>query len=74
MREEGLSRYHNLIEAKEKVGKWIKYYNKYRLHSSIQYMPPKVWHFGDPGVKADERRQKLEQAKQERHIENKVVV
>lgn len=70
LREEGLSRYHNLIEAKEKVGKWIKYYNEYRLHSSIKYMPPEVWHFGDPMALANERKLKVEQAKQERHFEN----
>ena len=44
LRQEGLSRYRNLIDAKQKVGKWIAYYNTYRLHSSIAYMPPEIWH------------------------------
>jgi len=70
LREEGISRYKNLIDAKEKVGQWIEFYNKYRLHSSIQYMPPEVWHFGDPKLLKKERIQKLEQAKKERHFEN----
>lgn len=70
LREEGLSRYQNLIEAKQKVGKWIEFYNKYRLHSSIQYMPPEVWHFGDPKALANERKLKVQQAKKERHLEN----
>jgi len=70
LRQEGLIRYSNLIEAKQKVGKWIAYYNKYRLHSSIKYMPPEIWHFGDPEILANERKQKLEQAKKERHLEN----
>ena len=69
-REEGLERYKDLIEAKRKVGKWIEYYNKYRLHSAIQYMPPEIWHLGDPKALADERKQKLERAKQERQLEN----
>ena len=69
-RQEGLSRYSNLIDTKQKVGKWIAYYNKYRLHSSIQYMPPEVWHFGDPEILATERKQKLEHAKKERRLEN----
>lgn len=70
LRQEGLSRYKNLIEAKQKVGKWIEFYNKYRLHSSIQYMPPEIWHFGDPKILANERKQKLKQAKKERQLEN----
>lgn len=70
LRQEGLCRYKDLIEAKRKVGKWIAYYNKYRLHSSIQYMPPEVWHFGDPKTLANQRKKKLQQAKQERQLEN----
>jgi len=70
LREEGLGRYQNIIEAKQKVGKWIEFYNQYRLHSAIKYMPPEVWHFGDPGKLARERKEKLQQAKQERHLEN----
>jgi len=70
LRQEGLSRYSNLIDAKQKVGKWIEFYNKYRLHSSIKYMPPEIWHFGDPKALANERRLKVQQAKKERHLEN----
>lgn len=70
LREEGLTNYKNLIEAKQKVGKWIEFYNKYRLHSSIDYMPPEVWHLGDPKALANERKSKIKQAKKERHLEN----
>jgi len=70
LRREGLERYKDLIEAKRKVGKWIEFYNKYRLHSSIQYMPPELWHFGDPKVSLKEGILKLQQAKRERHLEN----
>jgi putative transposase len=70
LRTEGLERYKNLIEAKSKVGKWIDHNNKYRLHSAIKYMPPEIWHIGDPKALANERKRKLEQAKQERQLEN----
>lgn len=70
LRTEGLERYNNLIEAKRKVGKWIEYYNKYRLHSAIKYMPPAIWHWDDPNVLANERKRKIEQAKKERQSEN----
>jgi putative transposase len=70
LRAEGLMRYKNLIEAKRKVGQWIEYYNRSRLHSAINYMPPEIWHFGDPLVLANERKRKIEQAKQERQLEN----
>ena len=70
LRQEALERYNNLIEAREKVGRWIEFYNKYRLHSSIQYMPPEIWHYGDPKVLANERKQKVKKAKQERQLEN----
>jgi transposase InsO family protein len=70
LRAEGLDRYRNLIEAKGKVGEWIAFYNQYRLHSSIQYMPPEVWHYGDPKALAKARKLKVQQAKKERHLEN----
>ncbi len=70
LREEGLNRYKNLIEAKQKVGKWIEYYNKCRLHSSIDYMPPEIWHFGNPKALENERKLKVKKAKRERHLEN----
>jgi hypothetical protein len=33
-------------------------------------MPPEIWHIGDPKALANERKRKLEQAKQERQLEN----
>ena len=70
LREEGLQSYTNIIEAKKKVGQWINYYNNERLHSSIDYMPPTVWHYGDPKTLADKRKEKLKQAREERKLEN----
>jgi len=70
LRQEGLQKYTNIIEAKRKVGKWIAYYNKERLHSSIDYMSPVVWHYGNPKVLADDRKRKLQQVSEERKSEN----
>ena len=70
LRQEGLGRYNDLLEAKQQVGEWIEYYNKERLHSSIDYMPPAIWHYGNPNILANERKQKLQKAKQEREYKN----
>ena len=70
LREEGLQSYANIMEAKRKVGQWIEFYNNERLHSSIDYMPPAVWHYGTPKALADERKRKLQQAREERKSEN----
>lgn len=70
LRSEGLESYKNLIEAKRKVGRWIEFYNKHRLHSAIDYMPPEIWHFGDPEVLSKERKAKLYKAKEERRSGN----
>jgi transposase InsO family protein len=70
LREECVQSYSNIIEAKRKVGQWIDYYNNERLHSSIRYMPPAIWHYGNPKELADERKNKLQQAREERKTEN----
>lgn len=70
IREECITRFDNLIEAKKKVSKWIDYYNNQRLHSSINYMPPVIWHYGDPKALFDERKRKLDEARKERRLMN----
>ena len=42
LRSEGLVSYTNIIEVKQKVGRWIEYYNKQLLHSAIDYMAHEV--------------------------------
>jgi putative transposase len=66
LREEALTRYNNIIDAKIKMGEWIDYYNNKRLHSAIDYMPPAVWHYRKQKVLKTERKEKLLQAKKER--------
>jgi transposase InsO family protein len=63
--------YENLIEAKKKVGKWIKQYNDERLHSAIDYMPPFVWHNNKQNDLKSLRKQKIILAKEKRKMENK---
>ena len=70
LREEGVTRYNDIIDAKIKMGEWIDYYNNKRLHSAISYMPPAIWHYGNPKVLSQERKEKLIQAKQERRTIN----
>jgi len=36
----------------------------------LPFNPPEIWHFGDPKVLANERKQKIEQSKKGRHLEN----
>jgi transposase InsO family protein len=70
LRNECISRYENLIDAKRKVGMWIEYYNNQRLHSSLKYMPPAIWHNGNPEALYKERKHKLEDARKERRLMN----
>ena len=70
LRQECITRYDDLIEAKKKVSLWIEHYNNFRLHSSLNYMPPAVWHYGDPKTLYNERKRKLEDARNERRLTN----
>ena len=70
LREECISRYDNLIEAKRKVSIWIEHYNNIRLHSSLNYMTPAIWHHGDPKALYHERKRKIEEARKERRLVN----
>ncbi len=70
LRQECITRYGNLIDAKSKVRLWIEHYNNNRLHSSLNYMPPAVWHNGDPKALYNERKRKIEEARKERRLMN----
>jgi transposase InsO family protein len=70
LREEGITRYNNLIDAKIKIGEWIEYYNTKRLHSAIDYMAPEVWHYGNPAELKKERIEKIKLAREERKVIN----
>lgn len=58
--------FNDVIEAKRKVGEWISHYNNHRLHSAIEYMPPIVWHQGNPQALKAERITKIKLAAEQR--------
>lgn len=70
LREEGITRYNNIIDARIKIGEWIEFNNNKRLHSAIEYMPPSVWHNGDPVRLKKERIEKLKLAREETKVIN----
>ena len=49
---------------------WIDHYKNHGLHSSLKYMPPVVWHKGDPQALFKERKHKLEEAREELRLMN----
>jgi len=53
------SAYFSYEDAKERMGKWIKYYNEERLHAAILYLPPEDVFLGLKEKRVAERRQKL---------------
>lgn len=50
-------------QAKEKMSVWIMYYNKNRLHSSLEYLTPQEVFEGKRDARLAERREKLYNAK-----------
>jgi len=53
-------------ELERIIEKMIKYYNEERYHSSLNYMPPKIYYRGNPELLKKERVKKLEKARRER--------
>ena len=53
------SAYFSYEDAKERMSKWIQYYNEERLHSAIMYLPPEDVFVGLKEKRVAERRQKL---------------
>ena len=53
------SSYFSYEDAKERMGRWIEYYNNERLHSVHYYLPPEVVFQGMKEIRIAERRKKL---------------
>jgi transposase InsO family protein len=53
------SSYFSYEDAKERMGRWIKYYNEERLHAALMYLPPEDVFRGLKEKRLAERRQKL---------------
>jgi len=53
------SAYFNYEDAKERIGKWIEYYNGNRLHAALYYLPPDDVFNGLKENRLAERRNKM---------------
>jgi len=61
----------NLGRAREIIGRWVERYNTSRLHAGLNYLPPIEYWQGDPEARMEERRKKLEQARERRETINR---
>jgi transposase InsO family protein len=53
-------------QALERFTKWSDYYNNARPHSALQYLCPRDYYRGDPGLRIAQRQDKLAAAKADR--------
>jgi transposase InsO family protein len=53
------SAYFSFKDAKERMGRWIEYYNNQRLHAALFYLPPEDVFQGLKDIRLAERREKL---------------
>ena len=58
-------------ELEKTIEKVVDLYNHKRYHSSLNYLPPKIYYRGNPKIILDERKRKLQVAKKARITANK---
>lgn len=56
----------NLSQARAIIATWVAHYNEQRLHAGLGYLTPAEFYRGNPAARIEERRMKLEKARQER--------
>jgi transposase InsO family protein len=56
----------NLSQARAIIGRWVRHYNKRRLHAALHYLPPAEYYAGDPAARLAERDRKLAAARTRR--------
>lgn len=61
----------NLGKAREIIGRWVEFYNGSRLHAGLNYLSPAEYWDGDPQARLQERREKLERARERRENINR---
>jgi transposase InsO family protein len=61
----------NLGRAREIIGRWVEFYNTRRLHAGLKYLAPIEYWEGDPKARIEERRRKLEEARERRETINR---
>lgn len=60
-----------LGRGRELIGAWVEEYNERRLHAGLNYLTPADYYRGDPAARYEERRVKLERARNERRQLNR---
>jgi len=60
----------NFRELEKDIENLIEYYNEERYHSSLKYLPPKIYYRGKPERILQARKRKLEEARRKRIIAN----
>jgi transposase InsO family protein len=58
------------LQAEAIIAKLMHHYNEERLHAALGYMPPAVWHRGQPDEVRDERARRIAAARTNRKIIN----
>lgn len=72
VRDESEDRYGgNYLQAQRTIEELIEHYNHRRLHAALGYIEPWVVHYGDPSQRREERRHKLQAARQRRRAYNR---
>jgi putative transposase len=60
----------DLMHARQIIEKWVAYYNNERLHAGIMYLRPRDYYVGQQQELLEERRTKLENARERRRSIN----
>lgn len=61
----------NLGRARQIISRWVEFYNTRRLHAGLKYLAPIEYWEGDPEARMEERRKKLEGARERRETINR---
>ena len=61
----------NYLQAERTIGRLIDEYNDVRLHAALGYLEPREVHYGNPEQRRQQRRQKLDRARQSRRTKNR---
>jgi transposase InsO family protein len=60
----------NLLQARDVLGRVVRWYNEERLHSALGYLPPVVYYRGNPRERHEVRRRKMAEARHRRKESN----